>query len=68
MRNENSSCDGGVLSSYPQVAGPRKKLPILVEADSHHSIGSVECFFYSIAVVYVNVNVKNPRVVSSRYS
>lgn len=41
----------------PQISSAREVFPILVERDSHDSVGGVEGLLHSITVVDVNVYV-----------
>jgi hypothetical protein len=38
-----------------------------VEAHSHNSIGCIESFFNSIAVVHINVDIQNPLVILEQF-
>ena len=50
--------------TYLEISRSREVLSILVEGDSHDTIGSVECFLYTIAMVNVNVNVQDTLMIS----
>lgn len=41
----------------PHLTGPREELSVLVKANSHDSIGDVECLFDTITVMYVYIDV-----------
>jgi hypothetical protein len=43
--------------THPQLTRPREELAVLVKADRHYSIGGIEGFLDTIAVVHVDVNV-----------
>ena len=50
-------------SDIPEVSCAGEILPVLVEADRHHSVRGVERLLHSISVVDVDINVENPLVV-----
>ena len=35
-----------------------------MEGDCHDTVSEVECFLYSVAMVNININIQNTRVVS----
>ena len=39
-----------------------------METDGHHPVSGIESFFYSVTMMYVDVDVKNAIVISSRRS
>lgn len=41
------------------ATGSREEVSVLVERDGHYSISREECFFYSITVMAVDVNIKH---------
>ena len=46
-----------------QISCSREVFPILVKGDRHDAISGVECFFHSVAMVNINVNVQHSLVV-----
>ena len=56
-----------IFSNIIYVAGSREVVLELMERASHHSIGKVECFFDSIAMVDIDVNVEDPIVVLEEF-
>lgn len=53
----------GLCLSHLDIASAREEIAILVERNGHHTVRDVECFFDSISVVDVNINVQHTRVV-----
>jgi hypothetical protein len=49
---------------YPNISGSRKEFAVFVEADRHDAVRGVECFFNTISMMDVNVDVQNSRMVS----
>lgn len=53
-----STADANVM----KVAGARKEIAIFVERHCHDTIGAVEGFFDTIAVMHINVDIDNARM------
>ena len=51
-------------STYSDFSGTREVFPVLVETDSHDPVGGIEGFFYTVAMMNIDVYVKNAIVVS----
>jgi hypothetical protein len=51
-------------SDVAELTGTREVLSVLVERHSHDSVSCVESFLYTIAMMYVDVDVKNSRLES----
>lgn len=54
----------GAESDVAQTSCPREELSILVERARHDSIRRVEGFLDSVSVMHVDVNVKDPRMIT----
>ena len=50
-------------SCFFQVTCPWEEIAIPMEGDCHHAVGRIECFFNSISMVHVDVDVKHTVVV-----
>lgn len=50
-----------------KLAGTREELAIFVEGDGHYPIGRVKSLFNAIAMMDVNVNIKNALVVAKKF-
>ena len=50
-------------STYSQISRSREVFSVLVEADSHDSVGSVEGLLHSVSVMDVNINVEDSLMV-----
>jgi hypothetical protein len=50
--------------AYSYVAGSREELAILVKANSHDPIRSVERLLDTITMMYINVDVQHPGMIS----
>lgn len=48
-----------VRRTYAKFASSWEELSVLVEADSHDSVGSVKGFLHTISVVEINIDVQN---------
>ena len=56
-----------VLTDLKKISGARKEvLPVLVEAESHDPVSEIESFLDTVAVVYININVENSRIVTQQ--
>ena len=53
---------------YFHIARSREEFQILVERNSHHAVGRIECFLNSIAMVDINVNVQNTSILPMDYA
>lgn len=52
-----------ILAIFIHTSSTREKIfTILMERHTHDSIGQVECFFHAIAMMYVNINIDDPRI------
>ena len=47
--------------TYSKLSGSREVLAILVETDSHDTVGGIESFFNTVSVVTVDIDVQNSR-------
>ena len=54
--------------TYSDFSGTREILPILVETDGHDPVGSIEGLFYTVAMMNIDVYVKDTIVVSDSRS
>ena len=49
--------------AYPDFTRTREIFSVFVEAYGHHSVCSIECFFYAISMVDINIDVQNPLMI-----
>ena len=52
------------IITYPNLARAGEILPILVETNGHHAIGSEKGLLDTVAMVHVDVNVEHTLVIS----
>lgn len=55
-----------MVTAYPQVACAGEILSVLVEWNCHHAVRGVKSLLHAIAVVDVNVYVKDSLVISGK--
>jgi len=44
---------------YRKISCPREEISKLMERECHHSRRSIKCFFYSITMVNINIDIKH---------
>jgi effector-binding domain-containing protein len=54
--------------TYPQFTSTREILSVFVKANGHYSVGGVKCFFNTVAVMDVDVDIEDTLVVSGNDS
>ena len=52
------------ITTHSKLARAWEEFAILVETDSHDPVGGIEGFFYTVAMMNIDVYVKNAIVVS----
>jgi hypothetical protein len=52
--------------THPELSSSREIFAVFVEADGHHPVSGIEGLFYSITMVYIDVDVKHTIMISSR--
>jgi hypothetical protein len=57
MQNAQSEVKMVSRQTHTKFACPREIFTILVEADGHHSVGSIERLFDSISMMTVDIDV-----------
>lgn len=56
------------MAQFKEITGHgEEKVAILVEGDRHDSVGRVERFLYAIAMMYIDINVENPRMMPQQF-
>jgi hypothetical protein len=51
--------------TYPELSSSGEIFAILMETDSHHPVSGIESFFYSVTMMYIDVDVKHAIMISS---
>jgi hypothetical protein len=63
--------DGVVLSvsdsNVAQLSGAGEVFAIFMKGNGHDAVGGIECLFYAIAVVHINVNVEDALVEAEKF-
>lgn len=49
--------------THPQLSSAREKFTVLVKADSHNSVSSVESLFHTITVMHINIYIEHSSMV-----
>jgi len=65
--NVNTNVPLELEKTYPELSGSGEIFTVFMETDGHHPVSGIECFFYSITMMYIDVDVKHAIMISSRF-
>ena len=67
QRNVDSVVAALAIADVFEVSRSGEKLAVLVKRARHHTICSIECLFYAISMMHIDVNIQNPRMVPKKF-